>query len=258
MVVLKRLKDALRDRDTIHSVILGAAINNDGANKAGYTAPSVEGQVEVIAAAQAFAGVEPASIGYIEAHGTGTALGDPIEVLALTQVFRAATDDVGFLRGWARSRPTSATWTRQRRGQPDQGDAGARARRAASARQLQEPEPSASLETSPFVASATAAAWPAPDGARRRAGVSSLGIGGTNAHVVLEESPSVTREGDSRSRELLVLSARTETRARARVAEPARAPARPPGAAARRRRLHARRGTSRVLAPPRARGSGLG
>jgi phthiocerol/phenolphthiocerol synthesis type-I polyketide synthase E len=96
IVVLKRLADALADRDTIHAVIRGAAVNNDGAGKAGYTAPSVEGQVEVIAMAQALAGVDPRSIGYVEAHGTATPLGDPIEVAALTQVFRASTADVGF------------------------------------------------------------------------------------------------------------------------------------------------------------------
>ncbi len=95
-MVLKRLADALADRDTIHAVIRGAAVNNDGAGKAGYTAPSVDGQVEVIAMAQALAGIDPRSICYIEAHGTATPLGDPIEIAALTQVFRASTPDVGF------------------------------------------------------------------------------------------------------------------------------------------------------------------
>ena len=90
IVVLKRLSDALADRDTIHAVIRGAAINNDGAGKAGYTAPSIDGQVEVIATAQALAGIDPRTISYIEAHGTGTQLGDPIEIAALTKVFRAA------------------------------------------------------------------------------------------------------------------------------------------------------------------------
>ena len=93
---VEALADALADRDTIHAVIRGAAVNNDGAGKAGYTAPSVDGQVEVIAMAQALAGVDPRSISYVEAHGTATPLGDPIEVAALTQVFRASTSDVGF------------------------------------------------------------------------------------------------------------------------------------------------------------------
>ena len=91
VVVLKRLADALADGDTIHAVIRGSAINNDGAAKVGYTAPSVDGQAEAIAMAQAMAGVAPETIGYVEAHGTGTPLGDPIEVAALTQAFRAAT-----------------------------------------------------------------------------------------------------------------------------------------------------------------------
>ena len=98
VVVLKRLADALAAGDTIHAVIRGAAINNDGANKAGYTAPSINGQMEVIARAQALAGIDPRTISYVEAHGSATPLGDPIEISALTQVFRASTPDVGFCR----------------------------------------------------------------------------------------------------------------------------------------------------------------
>ena len=91
IVVLKRLSDALADRDTIHAVIRGAAVNNDGSGKAGFTAPSIDGQAEAIATAQALADIDPRTISYIEAHGTGTQLGDPIEIAALTKVFRAAT-----------------------------------------------------------------------------------------------------------------------------------------------------------------------
>ncbi len=98
LVVLKRLADALADCDTIHAVIRGAAVNNDGADKIGYTAPSVDGQIEAIATAQALAGVDARTITYLEAHGTATPLGDPIEIRALTEVFRASTDDVGFCR----------------------------------------------------------------------------------------------------------------------------------------------------------------
>ena len=86
--MLRRLDDALADGDQVHAVIAGAAINNDGSRKVGYTAPSVDGQAEVIARAQAMAGVSPDQIGYVEAHGTGTPLGDPIEVAALTEAFR--------------------------------------------------------------------------------------------------------------------------------------------------------------------------
>ena len=98
VVVLKRLAEALEERDTIHAVIRGVAVNNDGADKAGFTAPSVDGQIEVIATAQALAGIQPREISYIETHGTGTPLGDPIEIAALTGAFRSSTQDVGFCR----------------------------------------------------------------------------------------------------------------------------------------------------------------
>ena len=96
IVVLKRLSDALAEGDTIHAVIKGSALNNDGAAKVGYTAPSVDGQAEVILAAQAMAEVSPDSIGYVEAHGTGTTLGDPIEITALTQAFRTGSSRLGY------------------------------------------------------------------------------------------------------------------------------------------------------------------
>ena len=96
VVLLKRLEDAVRDRDHIYAVIKGSAVNNDGAQKVGFTAPSVDGQAAVIATAQALAGADPRTISYIEAHGTGTPLGDPIELAALTKVFRASTPDRGF------------------------------------------------------------------------------------------------------------------------------------------------------------------
>src|SRR6185295_18019488 len=96
IVVLKRLEDAIADGDTVYAVIKGSAINNDGSSKAGYTAPSVQGQAAVIAEAHAIAGVEPDSISYVEAHGTGTPIGDPIELKALTQIFRAQTQEKNF------------------------------------------------------------------------------------------------------------------------------------------------------------------
>ncbi len=107
-VVLKPLEEAIRDRDRIYAVIRGTAANNDGNRKVGYTAPSVEGQAEVIRRALHMADVEPGSIAYVEAHGTGTALGDPVEVEGLKKAFR--TDQAGFC-GRARSSPTSATST---------------------------------------------------------------------------------------------------------------------------------------------------
>ena len=98
VVLLKRLEDALRDNDQVYAVIRGFAVNNDGATKVGYTAPSVEGQARVIALAQEAAGIEPDTIGYIEAHGTGTPLGDPIELTALTKAFRATTNRKNYCR----------------------------------------------------------------------------------------------------------------------------------------------------------------
>ena len=208
IVVLKRLQEALADRDTIHAAIIGAAVNNDGAGKVGYTAPSIDGQVEAIATAQALAGVDPRSITYIEAHGTATPLGDPIEIAALTQVFRASTSDVGFCRLGA---------LKANLGHLDAaaGVAGLiKTVLALKHRQIpplvnfRSPNPQLDLERSPFIASSEGSAW--QNGAwPRRAGVSSFGIGGTNAHVVLEEAPLIASEATRQSDQLLVLSAKT-------------------------------------------------
>lgn len=209
IVVLKRLADALADGDTIHAVIRGAAINNDGAGKAGYTAPSVDGQVEAIATAQALAGVTPRSIGYLEAHGTATPLGDPIEIAALKQVFQ----DGGADRGYCRLGSLKANL-----GHLDAaaGIAGLiktvlvlQHRELPPLVNFRQANPQLGLAHSPFHASAEAAPWPAGP-TPRRAGVSSFGIGGTNAHVVLEEAPEVPRPAADDRPQLLVLSARSE------------------------------------------------
>lgn len=210
IVVLKRLADALADGDTIHAVIRGAAINNDGAGKAGYTAPSVDGQVEAIATAQMLADVQPRSIAYMEAHGTATPLGDPIEIAALRQVFEADTTDQGFCRLGS---------LKANLGHLDAAAGVAGLIKTVLALQHRElpplvnfrqANPQLGLDTSPFSASAHAAPWPAGD-SPRRAGVSSFGIGGTNAHVVLEEAPEPERaEGAGQLPQLLVLSARSE------------------------------------------------
>lgn len=207
IVVLKRLADALADRDTIHAVIRGAAINNDGAGKAGYTAPSVDGQVEAIATAQALAGIEPRDITYVEAHGTGTPLGDPIEIAALTQVFRASTADVGFCRLGS---------LKANLGHLDAAAGVAGLLKTVLALKHAEwpplvnftvPNPHLELDTSPFMASASAGTWDS-DGKPRRAAVSSFGIGGTNAHLVLEEGPEAASTVPSREAYLLLLSAK--------------------------------------------------
>ncbi|HEX8559984.1 MAG TPA: MupA/Atu3671 family FMN-dependent luciferase-like monooxygenase [Pyrinomonadaceae bacterium] len=208
VVVLKRLADALEDGDEIHAVIRGSAINNDGSLKLGYTAPSVEGQVEVIAMAQAVAGVGPDTVTYVEAHGTGTTLGDPMEMEALTAAFRTGTD---------RKNYCAVGSVKTNIGHLDvaAGVAGLiKTTLALEARLLppltnfERPNPGINLEDSPFYFNPRPAPWET-DGAPRRAGVSSFGIGGTNAHVVLEEAPPRAASGPSRPSQLLVLSAKT-------------------------------------------------
>ena len=208
IVVLKRLDDALADCDTIHAIILSAAINNDGSGKAGYTAPSVDGQIEVIAMAQALAGVNPRTISFMETHGTATPLGDPIEIAALKEVFRASTSDVGFCHLGA---------LKANLGHLDAAAGVAGLIKAVLALKHREIPPLVNfqranreleLETSPFVASAQRRPWPT-DGVPRRAGVSSFGIGGTNAHVVLEEAPAASPGTSPRTSHLIILSAKT-------------------------------------------------
>jgi acyl transferase domain-containing protein len=136
IVLLKRLSEAIADGDMIHAVIRGAALNNDGSLKVGYTAPSVAGQAQVIAMAQAMAGVAPEMVSYIEAHGTATLLGDPIEVAALTQAFSAKTDKKGFCALGAVKSKRRAPRISGRCHGIDQDGAGARERDAAAEPQL--------------------------------------------------------------------------------------------------------------------------
>ena len=208
IVVLKRLADARAAGDTIHAVIRGFAINNDGAHKVGYTAPSVEGQAEVIALAQAMAGVHPESIGYIEAHGTGTALGDPIEIAALTSAFRRHT---------SRTRFCAIGSVKTNIGHLDSaaGVAGLiktvlalRHRQLPPSLHFTAPNPRIDFDASPFEVNTELRAWNAPW--PRRAGVSSFGIGGTNAHVIVDEAPPREPSDEpSRPVELLTVSARS-------------------------------------------------
>ena len=210
IVVLKRLAEAIADGDHIHAVIKGAAINNDGASKVGYTAPSIDGQAKVIGEAMAMANVDPESISYIEAHGTATPLGDPIEIAALTKVFRASTD---------RNQFCAIGSVKSNIGHLDAaaGVAGLIKTALALEHQLipaslhyQQPNPKIDFGNSPFFVNAQPRAW-ARNEKPRRAGVSSFGIGGTNAHLVLEEAPVREPSGSSRSSQLLVLSAKTPT-----------------------------------------------
>jgi len=208
-VVLKRLGDALADGDTIRAVIRGSAINNDGSAKVSYTAPSVEGQSEVIATAQAVAGVAPETIRYIEAHGTATSLGDPIEVAALSRVFREGTDRRGFCAlGSVKSNVGHLDAAA--------GVAGLiktvlalEHREIPPSLHFEEPNPELDLAATPFYVPATAEPWDRA-GVPRRAGVSSFGVGGTNAHVVLEEAPEAPAAAPARPWQLLVVSARSD------------------------------------------------
>jgi phthiocerol/phenolphthiocerol synthesis type-I polyketide synthase E len=192
LVVLKRLDDALRDGDTIHAVVKGSAANNDGADKVGFTAPSVNGQAEVIRAAQLIAGVDAESIGYIEAHGTGTVLGDPIELAALTQAFQAGA-------GHTSTNYCAVGSVKTNIGHLDAaaGVAGLiktvmalKHRTLPASLHFERPNPQIDFAASPFYVNAETKPWPAGV-TPRRAGVSSFGIGGTNVHVVLEEAPAV-------------------------------------------------------------------
>ncbi len=210
VVVLKLLDDALRDRDTVRAVIKGTAVNNDGMQKVGFTAPSQAGQAAVIYAAQRQAGVTADSVTYVETHGTGTALGDPIEVAALTQAFRADTDRVGYCALGA---------VKSNIGHPDAaaGIAGVIKTALMLERQMlvptlhfESPNPALALDRSPFYVNTTRVPWDSPNGPRR-AGVSSFGMGGTNVHAVLEEAPADTPGDPGRTRLLLPLSARTAT-----------------------------------------------
>lgn len=209
IVVLKRLEDAVADGDTIHAVIRGSALNNDGAQKVSYAAPSIDGQAEVIALAQAVAGVDAGSITYVEAHGTGTPLGDPIEVAALTQAFRQTTDATGFCA-------LGAVKTNIGHLDVASGVAGLiKATLALEHGQIPPtvhfttPNPRIDFANSPFYVPTRLTDWPRQGDTPRRAGVSSFGVGGTNAHVVLEEAPRVVPTNVSRRPQLLVLSART-------------------------------------------------
>src|SRR5438445_9861719 len=184
VVLLKRLDEAVRDGDQIYAVIRGFAVNNDGAAKVGYTAPSVEGQASVIAMAHEAAGIEPESIGYIETHGTGTTLGDPIELAGLTQAFRTQTAKNQFcVIGTAK---TNVGHLDIAAGVTGLINAAQIVRHGVFPPTLhfKKSNPNFDFENSPFRVNAERSEWKADNGPRR-AGVSAFGVGGTNAHVVI-------------------------------------------------------------------------
>jgi acyl transferase domain-containing protein/acyl carrier protein len=211
LVALRRLEDALADGDTIHAVIRGTAVNNDGAIKYSYTAPSVEGQAKVIAEAMSLAEVHPETITYVETHGTGTHLGDPIEVAALTKAFRgngaqknqycaigSVKTNIGHLVNAGGVASLIKTVLAMQH------------RQIPASLNFEEPNPEIDFAGSPFYVNAKLADWET-NGFPLRAGVSSFGIGGTNVHVVVEEAPEIEPSGKSRPWQLLVLSAKTNT-----------------------------------------------
>ncbi|HUN99606.1 MAG TPA: type I polyketide synthase, partial [Bradyrhizobium sp.] len=210
IVVLRRLADAIRDGDYIHAVIRGTAINNDGSRKVSYLAPSVAGQADAIAEALAVADVAPDSISYVETHGTGTPVGDPIEISALTRAFRTGTE---------RNRFCAIGSLKTNVGHLDAaaGVAGLiKTVLALEHRQLPPslnfslPNPLIDFEHSPFYVNTQLRDWHS-NGQPRRVGVTSLGIGGTNAHAILEEAPEAASSGPSRPWQVLTLSAKTPT-----------------------------------------------
>ncbi|MFE2945069.1 type I polyketide synthase [Streptomyces sp. NPDC059255] len=189
VVVLKRLSDARADGDHIHAVILGSAVNNDGVDKVGFTAPGVTGQSTAIRTAYAVAGIDMGTVGYVEAHGTGTSMGDPIEISALTKAFRADTDRVGYCRIGSVKSNIGHTDTASGVIGLIKAALAVEHGRIPPTLHFEAPGKEIDLDSSPFVVNAELTSWPDTDGPRR-AGVNSLGIGGTNAHVVLEQAPS--------------------------------------------------------------------
>jgi len=209
ILVLKRLAVAVADGDTIHAVIKGSAVNNDGSEKAGYTAPSVNSQADVVVEALANAGVEADSISYIEAHGSGTPVGDPIEIRALTKAFRIFTPRSGYCAiGSAKTNV----------GHLDVAAAvtgiiktvlALKHRQLPPSLHFNEANPEIDFPTTPFYVNTRLREWTS-DGPRR-AGVMSTGMGGTNAHVVLEEAPELGAPTHASPPHLLILSAKTAT-----------------------------------------------
>jgi len=204
VVVLKRLADALRDGDPIHCVVLGSAINNDGREKAGYTAPSQSGQARVVRSALKMAGIAPEDVGYIEGHGTGTRLGDPIEFEAFREVWR----DTGM-----KAQRCVLSSVKGNIGHLDSASGIAGFIKAVLAVEhgiipgtanFQSVNPEIRLEGTPFHLSSESCEWEGP----RRACIHSLGLGGTNVHVVIQQAPTIATHRPRTC--ILPVSARSE------------------------------------------------
>lgn len=209
VVVLKRLNDALADGDHIYAIIRGSTTNNDGITRVGYTAPGLNGQATVILEALENADVHPESISYIETHGTGTPLGDSVELAAMTQAFRMQTDKRHFC---------AIGSVKPNIGHLDRASGVTSLIKTSLALHhkllppslnFEKPLPDFDLDNSPFFVNTTRREWSSPNGEPLRAGVSSFGLGGTNVHVVLEEAPPPLPATASRPCQLLLLSAKT-------------------------------------------------
>ncbi|PYG84959.1 acyl transferase domain-containing protein [Ruminiclostridium sufflavum DSM 19573] len=209
IVVLKRLNDAIRDHDNIYAVIKGTAINNDGSAKTDFTAPSVDGQSDVIKKALDFSGINPRTIQYVETHGTGTKIGDPLEIEALTEAYRAYTNDVNYCG--IGSVKTNIGHLNSISGIPSIIKVALSLKNHVMIPIINftKPNPMIPFSETPFYVNTELKNWDA-DQAPRRAGVSSFGIGGTNAHMILEEAPIYEYEADKEPYFIFLLSAKTK------------------------------------------------
>ncbi|MCA0354198.1 MAG: SDR family NAD(P)-dependent oxidoreductase [Chloroflexi bacterium] len=211
VVALKRLDQAVADGDHVYAVIRGSAVNNDGIRKVGYTAPGLEGQSSVIAEALAHAGVDPATVGYLEAHGTATALGDSIELAATIKAYKQQTDQTQYC-ALGSVKPNVGHLDRAA------GVTGLiktvlalKHREIPPSLNFEQASPEIDLSNSPFFVNTALRPWETDGRTPRRAGVSSFGLGGTNAHVVLQETPLEAPSGQSYPQQLLLLSAKTDS-----------------------------------------------
>jgi acyl transferase domain-containing protein/thioesterase domain-containing protein len=210
IVCLRRAVDALEDGDLIHAIIKGSAVNNDGSRKVGFLAPSVDGQATVISEALAVAGVDAETISYVETHGTGTQVGDPIEHAALTNAFRESTKKTQFC-GLGSNKPNI--------GHTDTAAGVASLIKVTLALEhhqlppsinFERPNPLIDFESSPFFVNDKLRDWTSPRGAPRRAGVNSLGVGGTNVHVIVQEAPAREPSTPTEAYQVLPLAAKSK------------------------------------------------
>ena len=208
VVLLRRLQDAIEDGDHIHAVIKSSAINNDGSRKVGYLAPSVDGHSEVVAEALALADLNAEDISYLETHGTGTSVGDPIEIAALTEAFRRSTEKNQFCPIGSVKASIGHTDTAAGVASLIKVVESLKHRQIPASINFSSPNPAIDFENSPFFVNNQLREWQT-DGQRRRAGISSLGVGGTNAHVIVEEAPEPESSATPRAWDLLVVSAKT-------------------------------------------------